>query len=165
MGLLARPLHEMIAIDADYPAQMALRRTLLAERPAEVFAAIPGSEAAARTAALAHVADVLCGAYPHWFARDAGVLHNRLTGERVAACRTRARSAGGRGPAGAGGSVHRVARAGRSIGRGRAAPDRRRGLLPEPLEPAGEDLQAAPLAACMSRCRSMPSGSRGRSIG
>lgn len=80
MGLLARPLHEMIAIDADYPAQMALRRTLLDEQGSDVFAAIPGSEAA-RAAALAHVADVLCGAYPHWFARDAGVLHNRLTGE------------------------------------------------------------------------------------
>ena len=47
MGLLARPLREMIAIDADYPAQMALRRTLLAERPADVFAAIPGSEGSA----------------------------------------------------------------------------------------------------------------------
>jgi hypothetical protein len=80
MGLVGRPMAEMIAIDADYPAQMALRRELLAERHEAVFAAVPGTEAA-RAAALAAVADVLCAAHPAWFAQADGALHNRLTGE------------------------------------------------------------------------------------
>ncbi len=80
MGLLARDPSALIEIDALYPAQMALRRSLLAGRHDAVFGAMPGSEAA-RAAVLALLGELLPSRFPHWFRRDGMALHNRLTGE------------------------------------------------------------------------------------
>ena len=81
MGLVARDPSALIDIDALYPAQMAQRRALLAERHDEVFGAVPGSQAA-RAEVLALLAQLLPARFPDWFARDrAASLHNRLTGE------------------------------------------------------------------------------------
>lgn len=80
MGLIARPLEVMIEIDRDYGEQMALRRSLLAERHGDVFAAMPCS-AAACSATLALLARHLCEHHPDWFARTGCSLRNHLTGE------------------------------------------------------------------------------------
>jgi Haem-dependent oxidative N-demethylase, alpha subunit-like len=80
MGLLAAPISALFEIDSDYAGQMALRRRLLAERHAEVFAALPES-APARRAMLALAAAHLPEHHPQWFARTGGQLSNRLTGE------------------------------------------------------------------------------------
>ncbi|MGC9270745.1 heme-dependent oxidative N-demethylase family protein [Acidiphilium sp.] len=80
MGLMACPPAALTLFDADYPAQMALRRELLASRPAEVFAALPGS-AAMRAEALEVIVAHLLADRGGWFRRDGGVLENRLTGE------------------------------------------------------------------------------------
>jgi hypothetical protein len=80
MGLTAIDPLDLVEIDAHYPAELAERRRLLAERHAEVFAAEPGSEAACADV-LAHLAQVLPARYPGWFARDGAMLHNHLTGE------------------------------------------------------------------------------------
>ena len=80
MGLVAQPASALTEIDSHYPAQMALRRQLLAERPAEVFAALPGS-APARAEVLAVLAAHLATDHPGWFAREGDRLANRLTGE------------------------------------------------------------------------------------
>ncbi len=80
MGLLAAPISALFEIDGDYAEQMALRRRLLAERPAEVFAALPES-AAARRAMLELAAAHLPEHHPQWFARAGSRLVNRLTGE------------------------------------------------------------------------------------
>lgn len=80
MGLLARDPAEMIELDDQYPAEMAERRALLAARHAEVFAALPGSEAAGAEM-LARLAELLPARFPAWFERRGERLHNRLTGE------------------------------------------------------------------------------------
>ncbi len=80
MGLVAAPFSALLEIDGDYAEQMALRRRLLAERHAEVFAALPGSEPA-RQATLALLAAHLPEHYPQWFSRAGERLLNRLTGE------------------------------------------------------------------------------------
>jgi hypothetical protein len=80
MGLVAHDPADMIEIDVHYPAQMALRRDLLARRHDEVFAARPGSEAA-RAEVLATLAALLPARFPAWFDRRDTLLHNRLTGE------------------------------------------------------------------------------------
>jgi hypothetical protein len=80
MGLLARLPDDLVEIDALYPAQLALRRDLLATRHAEVFAACAGSEAA-RAEVLATLAAHLPASFPGWFTREGERLHNRITGE------------------------------------------------------------------------------------
>jgi hypothetical protein len=80
MGLIALPESEMIELDEHYADEMAQRRALLAEKRDDVFAAIPGSEAARREV-LERLADYLPARFPEWFARDGALLHNRLTGE------------------------------------------------------------------------------------
>jgi hypothetical protein len=80
MGLIALPESEMIELDDRYADEMAQRRALLAEQFDEVFAAVPGSEAA-RRAVLDRLAAYLPERFPAWFARDGARLHNRLTGE------------------------------------------------------------------------------------
>jgi dimethylamine monooxygenase subunit A len=80
MGLVAAPVSALFEIDSDYPAQMALRRRLLAERHGEVFAALEGS-GPARRATLAMIAAHLQAHHPEWFAGAGSLLANRLTGE------------------------------------------------------------------------------------
>lgn len=81
MGLLARDPSELIELDDRYLPEMAERRRLLTERHADVFATIPGSEAARRET-LNRLAGLLPRRFPDWFSRDGHILHNRLTGER-----------------------------------------------------------------------------------
>ncbi len=80
MGLVACPEAGWIEIDEHYPAEMAGRRRLLAERHADVVAACPGSEAA-RAEVLAMLAAHLPAQFPDWFRREGSVLRNALTGE------------------------------------------------------------------------------------
>ena len=80
LGLVACPPDELVEIDALYPAEMAERRDLLAHRHAEVFASLPGAEAAGAEL-LALLAGLLPRRYPAWFAREGDILRNRLTGE------------------------------------------------------------------------------------
>ncbi|GGG48318.1 hypothetical protein GCM10010964_39580 [Caldovatus sediminis] len=80
MGLTAVPEAEWIEIDAGYPAQLALRRALLAERRTEVLAALPGSGAAAREL-LACLAANLAAHHPERFRLAGGRVENRLAGE------------------------------------------------------------------------------------
>jgi len=80
MGLLSCPASALIELDERYPAEMAGRRALLADRHADVFAACAGS-APAGAEALALLAAHLPARYPGWFRRDGTMLHNALTGE------------------------------------------------------------------------------------
>lgn len=80
MGLIAVPISSLFEIDRNYAEQIALRRSLLAERHGEVFAALPGS-ATARHAMLALAAAHLPAHHPRWFTRAGDRLRNRLTGE------------------------------------------------------------------------------------
>ena len=80
MGLVATDPAELIELDEHYVAEMTERRRLLAVRHGEVFAALPGSEAARREV-LDVLAALLPRRFPAWFGRDGAVLHNRLTGE------------------------------------------------------------------------------------
>lgn len=80
MGLVAVDPDELIELDERYPEEMAERRRLLAVRHPDVFAALPGSEAARREV-LDVLAELLPRRFPAWFGRDGEVLHNRLTGE------------------------------------------------------------------------------------
>lgn len=80
MNLVAIDPDELVEIDVHYPAEMAERRTLLATRRDEVFATVPGSEAACAEV-LAQVVDTLTRCFPAWFGRRGERLDNRLTGE------------------------------------------------------------------------------------
>jgi hypothetical protein len=80
MGLMAVPETEWFDIDEHYPAQIAERQRLMAERPADVFGKQPGSKAAC-CEALTMLIEHLTRVYPGWFDCDGTVLHNRLTGE------------------------------------------------------------------------------------
>jgi hypothetical protein len=80
MGLVATPPDDLIELDERYPEEMAERRRLLATRHADVFATLPGSEAA-RQEVLDILADLLPRRFPAWFTRDGANLHNRLTQE------------------------------------------------------------------------------------
>lgn len=80
MDLTTVPEAAWFEIDTLYPAEMAEKQRLLAERRVEVFAAEPGSEAA-RAETLEVVAGALAAHHPGWFERDGAVLRNRLTGE------------------------------------------------------------------------------------
>lgn len=83
MDLTTASPADWFEIDDRYPAEMAERRRLLAERHAEVFDALPQS-AAARPEALALVLETLTATHPAWFVRDGGTVRNRLTGESLA---------------------------------------------------------------------------------
>ena len=80
MALVSCAPADWIEIDDRYPDEMAERRTLLATRHAEVFAALPSSSAA-RAETLALLSDHLATHHPAWFPRDGDTLHNRLTDE------------------------------------------------------------------------------------
>jgi hypothetical protein len=80
MGLVALPEAAWFELDDRYQPELRERRRLLTERHADVFAALPVSDAA-RAEALAEIADHLTTHHPDWFARDGNTLHNRLTGE------------------------------------------------------------------------------------
>ncbi|MBS0562500.1 MAG: DUF3445 domain-containing protein, partial [Proteobacteria bacterium] len=80
MGLIALPESEMIELDERYVEEMVERRRLIAGQRAEVFQAVPGSEAS-RQEVLDRLAAYLPERFPHWFAREGSHLSNRLTGE------------------------------------------------------------------------------------
>jgi hypothetical protein len=80
MALTTVPESAWFEIDARYADELAERRRLLGERHDDVFAALPGSDAA-RAETLQEVVANLTTHVPHWFARDGGVLSNALTGE------------------------------------------------------------------------------------
>jgi hypothetical protein len=80
MGLTTAAEADWFEFDALYPAEMALRRDLLASRHAEVFAALPVSDAARREA-WDMMAASLAAHRPDWFALSGGVLANKLLGE------------------------------------------------------------------------------------
>ncbi len=82
LGLVSRPIDELVEIDALYPAELQLRRRLLDTQRDAVFAALPAS-APARTEVLAVLAELLVRRHPSWFARQGGTLYNRLTNETV----------------------------------------------------------------------------------
>src|SRR4051794_9661363 len=80
MGLFSLPETAWFEIDALYPNELRLRRRLLSEQHAKVFAVTPAS-AAARAETLDAVVGNLTTHHPDWFVRDGERLHNRLTGE------------------------------------------------------------------------------------
>jgi len=80
MGLVSVPESAWFELDCRYPAEIAERRRLLRERPAEVFAALPISDLARREALIA-VAGNLSQYHPAWFGWDGAQLQNRLTSE------------------------------------------------------------------------------------
>jgi len=67
-------------IDERYVDEMRERRELLAQRHADVFAALPGSDAA-RAETLREIVANLTTHAPQWFTRAGGTLNNALTGE------------------------------------------------------------------------------------
>ena len=83
LGLVAIAERDWIEIDDAYPAQMAERRRLLAQRRMAVVAATPGSDPAQHEL-LTVLAAHLARHHPAWFRIDGPALENRLTGERTA---------------------------------------------------------------------------------
>ncbi|HKM64625.1 MAG TPA: DUF3445 domain-containing protein [Acidisphaera sp.] len=81
MALTAAPPDDMIELDALYSAEIAERARLLEERHDEVFAALPGGEAASAEV-LARLGELLPRRYPDVFEAGDGAIVNRLTGER-----------------------------------------------------------------------------------
>ena len=75
LAMALRPLDsaEWIAPDADLEAHLAEKDRLLAERPAEVFAALPGSEPA-QTELLARLASHLPARFPGLYRREADTI-------------------------------------------------------------------------------------------
>jgi hypothetical protein len=80
MALTAVPEAAWFEIDALYPEELAERQALLAARHAEVFAALPCSDAG-RWETLRLVAANLALHHPAWFHAAGDALVNRLTGE------------------------------------------------------------------------------------
>ncbi len=80
MGLVGTDPAELIELDEHYVPEMAERRRLLAVRHGDVFATLPGSEAA-RQEVLDVLAELLPRRFPAWFSRDGATLRNHLTGE------------------------------------------------------------------------------------
>ncbi len=80
MGLVHLPEAAWFELDDRYQTELRERHRLLAERHADVFAALPPSEAA-RAEALHDIVDNLATHHADWFARDGSTLRNRLTGE------------------------------------------------------------------------------------
>jgi hypothetical protein len=83
MELSELKLDNWIEIDRHYPAELALKRSLLKERHAEVFAALPGTEGASREV-LELLADHLCRRFPQWFERSGQRVSNRIVDETYA---------------------------------------------------------------------------------
>jgi len=81
MDLVSVPEVAWFEFDDLYIAEMAEKRRLLGTAYAEVFAALPVSDAA-RAEALELIVTFLMAYHPGWFSRDVGVLRNHLTGER-----------------------------------------------------------------------------------
>ena len=82
MGLSAIPREAMFEIDTLYHEELALKRTLLAERRDMVFAALPASDAV-RPFVARYVADGLIGAHPAWFSVNGDRFANALSGDAV----------------------------------------------------------------------------------
>lgn len=80
MSLNELKLDDWIEIDRHYPAELALKRKLLNERHAEVFAALPGSESSSREV-LELLADHLPRRFPQWFERSGQRFVNKIAGE------------------------------------------------------------------------------------
>src|ERR1700733_7817269 len=80
MGLVTLPEAAWFELDDRYRPELRERHRLLHERRADVFAALPVSDAA-RAEALCDVATNLATHHPDWFALDGKLLRNRLTGE------------------------------------------------------------------------------------
>jgi hypothetical protein len=80
MGLVTVPEVEWFDIDEHYPAEIAERQRLMAERPAEVFGIAPGAGAACAET-LTMLIEHLTRVHPDWFACDGVTLQNRLSGE------------------------------------------------------------------------------------
>lgn len=80
MGLVGTDPAELIELDEHYMPEMEERRRLLAVRHGDVFATLPGSEAA-RQEVLDILAELLPRRFPAWFSRDGAMLRNHLTGE------------------------------------------------------------------------------------
>lgn len=83
LGLTAVPEPSWIEFDTYYPAHLAERARLLAQRRTEVSAATPGSEAM-QAELLEMLADHLCRHHPTWFSRRGGALENHLLGDALA---------------------------------------------------------------------------------
>lgn len=80
MGLRAVAIEGWLAPDGDLASELAEKRALLAARPGEVFAALPGCEDAA-VELLALLASHLPRHHPHFFRREGERLLNLVTGE------------------------------------------------------------------------------------
>ena len=78
MGLTIVPPSDWFEIDVLYADELAEKSRLLAERHTDVFASVPGSEAASAET-LTLIANHLCREYPDWFVRSGDILTNRLT--------------------------------------------------------------------------------------
>lgn len=80
MGLVARDPDDLIELDDRYVLEMAERRRLLDTQRDDVFAAIPGSDAASAEA-LSVLGELLPRRFPLHFSRSGDHLQNHLTGE------------------------------------------------------------------------------------
>jgi hypothetical protein len=80
MGLVTLPEAAWFELDDRYKPELCQRRRLLEQHHADVFAALPISDAA-RAEALSEIADNLTTHHPDWFARDGTTLRNHLTGD------------------------------------------------------------------------------------
>lgn len=80
MGLIATAERDWFEIDCRYPDELRQRHVLLAERHGDVFAALPGSEAACAEA-LALIAEHLTRWHPSWYRYEGPRLRNNLTDE------------------------------------------------------------------------------------
>jgi hypothetical protein len=80
MGIKALDLAEWIEIDDRFAAQLAERRRLLAERPADVLAGLPESACGQREL-LQLLLDHLPERFPEHYRRTDGRIENRTTGE------------------------------------------------------------------------------------
>ena len=81
MGLMPLRPADWLEPDGNFAADLAAKRALLASRPGEVFAALPGAAAPAAEL-LTLLAAHLALHHPALFRRDGDHLHNLLTGER-----------------------------------------------------------------------------------
>ena len=80
MGLVTLPEAAWFELDDRYQSELLERRRLLQHHHADVFAALPVSDAA-RAEAQHDIAENLTSHHPDWFIRDGNTLHNALTGE------------------------------------------------------------------------------------
>ena len=81
MNLFPLDPAEWIEVDTDLPAHLAEKRRLLAERPDEVFAALPQALAGAQETLDLLVEHLITG-FPQLYQRDNATLINQVTAER-----------------------------------------------------------------------------------